>query len=190
MLIKRIVGYWVLKLIGWSFDQDFEWQDKQVVIGFPHTSNIDGVRSMFMYPLLGIDAHYLVKEELFRWPLSPVLRYMGGIPVTRSQHRNQVEELARQIRQSKKFTLVIAPEGTRGKMSIDAPVIKTGFWHIARSAGVPVVLMISDEKTKHGRFLGSIFPGDDLRQDLLKIQNIYHHEGIKISLPDLSEELN
>lgn len=186
MLIKQFVGYFVLKLIGWSFDKNFAWQDKQVVIGFPHRSNIDGVRSMFMYPLLGIDAHYLVKEDLFRWPFSWVLRFMGGIPVARDQQGNQVDEIVQKFAHNDKFTLVIAPEGTRGKMSVKAPAIKTGFWHIARKAGVPIVLMISDEQTKHGRFLASVVPSSHLQQDLLTIQAIYQREGLSIALPDLS----
>jgi len=189
MFIKRIVGYCVLKLIGWSFDRDFEFQDKQLVIGFPHTSNIDGVRAMFMYPLLGVDAHFMVKEELFRWPFSWVLRYMGGLPVARGQQAgNQVEQIAGEFARREKFTLVMAPEGTRGSLNSDTPVIKTGFWHIARTAGVPIVLMISDEQQKHGHFIGTLQPSDDLQQDLLTLRDIYLREGLMLTLPDLPQQ--
>jgi len=187
MLLKRIVGYWVLKFIGWSFDRDFDFKDKQVVIGFPHTSNIDGVRALFMFPLLGIDAHFLIKRELFRWPFSPVLRYMGGIPVMRSQHGNQVDELAQQFRQQQKFTLVITPEGTRTKDPANVPVIKTGFWFIARQARVPIVLLMADEIKNHGSFLGAVMPTDNLNNDLLKIQEIYRDNGVTVRLPELSK---
>jgi 1-acyl-sn-glycerol-3-phosphate acyltransferase len=189
IFLKQIVGYWVLKLIDWSFDNDYQWQNKQVVIGFPHTSNMDGVRALLMFPQLGISAHFLIKQELFRWPFSWVLRFMGGVPVFRGQQGHQVEQIVQQFASQKKYTLVLAPEGTRAKMSVAAPVIKTGFWHIAQKAGVPIVLMLSDEKKRRYRFLGSVLPGDDPQQDLQTIQAIYQREGVTIKLPDITDQL-
>lgn len=187
-ILKRSIGSCLLKLTGWTFDRDFVWEEKQVVVGFPHTSNMDGVRTLFMFPQLGIDAHFLIKKELFRWPFSAMLTYMGGVPVTRGKNKNQVELIAEEFKKRDEFTLALSPEGTRTKGKDEVPPIKTGFWHIARLAGVPIVLMFSDNKNKRGRFLGSLRTGDDIHQDMARIQEIYRREGIEIKVPEPADK--
>ena len=137
-----------------------------------------------MFPQLGIDAHFLIKKELFRWPFSSLLTYMGGVPITRGQKKNQVELIAEEFKKRDEFTLALAPEGTRTKGNDEIPPIKTGFWHIARLAGVPIVLMLSDNKNKRCKFLRSIQPGDDMDQGLKDIQEIYRGEGVEIKIPE------
>ena len=83
-----------------------------------------------------------------------------------------------EFKQRDEFTLVLAPEGTRGKDQAQQP-IKTGFWHIAKGANVPIILMLSDNQQKRGRFLGKITP-TTLEADLAYIQQLYRKTGVEL----------
>jgi len=173
----------LFKLTGWRYDKDHLWADKQVVIGFPHTSNMDAVRSIALFSILKIRTHTLIKKELFRWPLSWALQRLGGIPVSRGKKSNMVEQIANEFAKRDKFTLVLAPEASRSKGDATKRTIKTGFWHIAKRAEVPIVLMFSDGENKSVRFLGSIVPSDSMQADLDKIESIYRFHGIDLTMP-------
>lgn len=183
-MLMRYLGLLIFRLSGWSYDDDHDWLDKQVIIGFPHTSNMDAVRSTAVFSILKIRTHTLIKEELFRWPLSWLLSLVGGIPVARGKSSNIVEQVAAEFERRKRFNLVLAPEATRSKTGNTYRPIKTGFWHIAKRANVPIVFMMSDCKRKRARFLGSLVPSDSMQHDLKKIASIYRREGITIALPD------
>ena len=170
----------LFKLLGWSYDEKPElWSDKQVVIGFPHTTNMDAVRSLIMFKALGIRTSTMIKKELFRGATGVLLKAMHCIPVDRSSSTNVVDQVADIFNQSDKSTLVLAPEGTRSKNG-EKGQIKTGFWHIAKAADVPVVLMMSDNKAQRGRFLGRVTPGDNIEDDLKQIKAIYLDAGLDI----------
>ena len=186
MWFKKLVGIIFFKITGWTFDKDFAWYDKQIVVGFPHTTNMDGVRTLFMFPILGIKPYALIKKELFRWPFSCVIRYFGGVPVDRSKRTNLVDQIAKEFEQHEKFTLLIAPEGTRAKKDTSKKEIKTGFWYMAKAANVPIILMVSDAKQKKGSVLGVIHP-NDITEDLEQLKAIYGDKGVEVILPDLAK---
>lgn len=181
-VMTRFIGQAFFKCTGWTYDRRPElWSDKQVVIGFPHTSNMDAVRAFALFMALGLKTYTMIKRELFFWPLSLVLRLVGGLPVDRASSGQVVTRMAAEFEQHERFTLVVAPEGTRGKDG-QKPAIRTGFWHIAKAANVPIVLMLSDNASRQGRFLGRIHP-DNMPEDLRKIQALYREAGIEITLP-------
>lgn len=181
-MVSRFIGKAFFACTGWTYETPSHLlSDKQVIIGFPHTSNLDAVRAFALFMALGLQTFTLIKRELFFWPLSMILHLVGGLPVDRANSGQIVTKMADEFRQRERFTLVLAPEGTRGK-SGQKPSIRTGFWHIAKAANVPIVLMLSDNTSRCGRFLGRIEP-TNIKDDLLQIQALYREAGVEIVLP-------
>jgi 1-acyl-sn-glycerol-3-phosphate acyltransferase len=131
----RWLGRAILRAGGWRMVGEFPDIPKLVLVGAPHSSNWDGVWGFAAKLALGLDIKILGKRELFWWPLSVVLGWLGVIAVDRTDAHGVVEVLADRIRNADRFWFGLAPEGTR------KPVErwKTGFWKIARAADVPVL---------------------------------------------------
>lgn len=182
--MRKMLGDAIFKLNGWTYEYDKAvFADKQVVIGFEHTSNLDTILSLALFEMLGIKINTLIKKELFKGPLKPILTALGGIPVDRQASKDIVSQMAEEFAKRDKFTLVIAPEATRAKGDQERKPIRTGFWHIAKAANVPIVMMFANSKTKHGGVLGKIIPSDDLQADLEKIKALYQGIGIDVLIP-------
>lgn len=183
-MIGQTLGKTFFKAIGWTYEiaPDALNDPKQVVIGFPHTTNMDTVRAMALLNILDLPYHILVKQELFKPVLGQVLGGLGCIPVDRKNSKNIVQQMVEEFAQHARFTLVIAPEATRGKNG-EKPPIRTGFWQIAKAASVPIVLMLADNQQQKGLILGKIYPSGDMQADLQQIQAIYAEHGIHVELP-------
>ena len=124
-----------LRLTRWRVIGEFPNLRKFVIIVAPHTSNWDFVVGLMCDLALDLDAVWLAKHTIFVGPFGSWLRSLGGIPVVRSASHNVVSQVAAEFARRDKMVLAIAPEGTRSK--VDA--WKSGYWHIARAAGVPIV---------------------------------------------------
>ena len=183
--MKKILGKSIFKLTGWTYQVDPSiLEKKQVIIGFEHSSNLDAILSLAMFEILELNIHTLIKKELFKGPLKPILKYLGGIPVDRKSNLDIVAQMVQQFEQNEQFNLVIAPEATRAKNGEARKPIRTGFWHIAKAANVPIVFLFVNQKTKKGGIFGKIYP-TDLDQDLLKIKAMYkEHTGLDIVIPE------
>jgi len=183
-MIAQLLGKTFFKATGWTYEiaPDALSDPKQVLIGFPHTTNMDTVRAMALFNILALPYHILVKQELFKPVLGQLLTGLGCIPVDRKSSKNIVQQMVEEFAQHERFTLVIAPEATRGKNG-EKPPIRTGFWQIAKAANVPVVLMLADNERQKGLILGKIYPSDDMQADLQQIQAIYAAQGIHVELP-------
>ena len=130
----RWLGRTILRAGGWTIAGDWPDLPRLVVIAAPHSSGWDAFWGLAAKLAMGVDITFIAKAELFRGPLGWLLRRFGGLPVNRSAPGGIVEQTAARIRRSERMWFVLAPEGTR------RPVEhwKTGFWKIARAAGVPV----------------------------------------------------
>ena len=118
---------------------------------------------------LGIDAHFLAKDSLFRWPMGGFMRDMGGISVDRSARHDMVRLMIDEFARRDRFALTIAPEGTRSRVQ----TWRTGFYHIALGAGVPMVVGLMDYGRKRGGLGPAIMPTGDYRADMARIAEIY-----------------
>ncbi len=141
-----------MSLTGWKFAGNIPDEPKFVMIVAPHTSNWDfpvGVAALFA---LGFNISFLGKHTLFKWPLGIFMRWLGGIPVQRAERRDRVAETIEAFRSNDQLILAIAPEGTRKLVK----QWKTGFYHVADGAGVPIVPVAFDYGSRTVR-LGAPF---------------------------------
>lgn len=165
----RWLGRSVLRLGGWRVAGAFPDVPKVVLIGAPHSSNWDGVWGMAAKLALGLDIRILGKHQLFWGPLGPLMRALGVIAVNRAAARGVVAQVAARFHASERFWCGIAPEGTR------KPVErwKTGFWKVARAAGVPV-LPVYFHYPDRVIGIGPLFhTSDDLEHDLGRLRAWY-----------------
>ncbi len=155
---------------------------RSVFIAAPHTSNWDLPYTLMAAFVLGLRIHWLGKASLFRWPFGGVMRWLGGIAVDRSRPGGLVASAAETLAgDGPALQLVVPPEGTRGRTRH----WKTGFWHIARQANVPIVMAYMDYERKVCG-LGPLFTtSDDVEADLVVIKRFY--APIKGRRPDQFE---
>lgn len=125
----------LLRWLGWRVTGNLPDRPRLIVIAAPHTSNWDWVIAMVAMLALGIRINYLIKDSVFVWPLSVILRASGGIPIDRGSPAGLVEDVVARLRAAERIVMVITPEGTRSRVT----TWKTGFLRIAELAGVPVV---------------------------------------------------
>ncbi len=137
--VRRIATR-LLRLAGWNLVFRPAPMPKAVVIFYPHTSNWDFVIGILARAALSFPVRWAGKDTLFRWPFGGLLRKLGGIPVNRRQTTGLVRRLCEEFEREDSLYLAIAPEGTRSR----AEYWKSGFYHLARAAGVPLGLAFID----------------------------------------------
>jgi len=133
--VAEALGHAVFRLMDWRIEGQLPPFDKFVVIGAHHTSNWDFVLFIAAKFILRLNARWFGKHSIFRWPFGALMRYWGGIPIRRHLKLNTVEQAIEAFAEHRQFILVLSPEGTRRKVER----WKSGFYHIACGAGVPIV---------------------------------------------------
>ena len=166
--IARLFGNLVLKLFGWKRAGGVPDHPNMVIIAAPHTSNWDFIFLMATAYSFGISINWLGKDTLFKTPLGPLLRFMGGVPVDRSQPNNLVQSLCVQIDQGDGVNLVVPPAGTRRQTDY----WKSGFYRIAVAAQIPLVCGYLDYPKKEAG-LGLAFLPGELTEDMNRIREFY-----------------
>ena len=167
--IFHILARIIMRILGWRVDGMLPDLPKYVLIGAPHTSNWDFVLFLGLIFYLRANVRYMGKVELFRPPHGFFFRYCGGVPVDRQKSTGLVEQMVKACNESEKFILTIAPEGTRHHVT----EWKRGFYHIAKSAGIPIVLAVVDGKHKTVH-VGQVFqPTEDIEADMKSIQGFF-----------------
>ena len=166
---SRWLGRTILRLGGWTIAGNFANEPRMVLIAAPHSSGWDAVWGLAVKLAMGVEIAFLAKAELFRGPLGWLLRKFGGIPVDRTRAHGAVEQAAASLRSAERRWFVLAPEGTRRRVEH----WKSGFWHIARAANVPVFCAYFHypERTIG---LGELFHmTGDLDADMARIREYY-----------------
>jgi len=167
--IGYYLGCFILKLLGWKVSGEFPNTPKFVAAVAPHTSNWDFIIAIAVKLKLGITIRFLGKDSIFFWPLGPILRSWGGIPVERKSTHGLVAQVKTQFSQNEQLVLGLAPEGTRKK----SKEWKTGFLHIAHNANVPVVPMALDYRTKTFIVMKAQYINGDTEQELIRIKSLF-----------------
>lgn len=165
----RWVGRTLLGLGGWSIEGAVPDIRKCVTIAVPHTSNWDFYWSICAVFALGLRFDWIGKHTLFRKPFGSFMRWLGGTPVRRDATRGRVEQVVDIIERNDRYFLGIAPEGTRGATGH----WKTGFYHVALGAAVPILLGYIDYDRKVVGLGPTFDPTGDLDADLAAIGAFY-----------------
>jgi 1-acyl-sn-glycerol-3-phosphate acyltransferase len=158
-----------LALRGWRAEGRAPEVDKFVLIAAPHTSNWDLAYLLALAQVFGVRVSWMGKHTLFRWPMGWIMTRLGGIPVRRHQRENVVKQMAEAFRASRALALTVPPEGTRGYRDH----WKSGFYHIAREAHVPIVMGYLDYARKRGGFGPHLFPTGNVQRDMDEIRRFY-----------------
>lgn len=133
------------KLLGWKINGVLPVEIKKcVIIVVPHTSWHDFYIGALVRKIIKIDINFIAKQELFRFPFGWYFRWMGGAPVDRKSNKNTVQQVTEMFNSRDEFRLALAPEGTRKKVE----QWRSGFYHMAHNAGVPIFCVAFDYKTK------------------------------------------
>jgi len=161
------IGQTVLRLIRWRVVGTPPPLSKLVIIAGPHTSAWDVVIAFIAKLALGIDVSFLAKHTLFFWPLGPLLRSFGCLPVDRTGPHRVVDQMAERFASRTGFLLVLSPEGTRRRVD----QWKTGFYYIAQGAGVPIVPAALDFDQRWVHFGPPTYPAGDSEAEIAELRN-------------------
>ena len=164
--------------MGWRVDGDFPRTPNAVLIVAPHTSNWDFVVGVAAKFYLELDVHWLGKNTLFRKPFHGFFRWLGGIPVERTASHGVVQQTVETIQRHEQFLLALSPEGTRKRVES----WKTGFYQIAKAAGIPIIPVAFDYAKRIIQIGESIQPTDSMEMDFMKLQTFY--EDVKGKRPE------
>ena len=159
----------ILARLGWRIEGEIANLPKMVLIGAPHTSNWDLILTIGAMFALGVRFSWVAKHTIFRWPLGPLLRWLGGIGINRQSSKGFVEKMVAEIQSREQILLALMPEGTRSKVK----EWRSGFYHIANQAKVPICLVIFDYGRKILRLGPTISTTGDYATDLPHIQSFY-----------------
>jgi 1-acyl-sn-glycerol-3-phosphate acyltransferase len=159
----------VLRLLGWRVVGEVPAERRFVLIGAPHTSNWDFPLMIMAVLVARLDVHWMGKHTLFPRPLAGFMKWLGGVPIDRRQANNTVEQMIDRFGQADAWILLIPPEGTRARVER----WKTGFYHIAHGAGVPVVRGFIDASRRELGFGPAFVTTGELDADLVSIQQFY-----------------
>lgn len=165
----RRFSKFILKRTGWKYHLQFPETKKFIIIGAPHTSNMDWLVMFLITRAENLPFHWLGKDDIFRPPLGGLMRKLGGISIDRSKHTNFVQQVVNVFNNSKELMIIITPEGTRGKTKF----WKSGFYYIALGANVPIVLGGVDYPTKTLLVDKWFYPSGDVKSDMEIVREFY-----------------
>ena len=164
------ISWIAFKITGWKLKGCLPEYPKYVLIGAPHTSNWDFPLALATAFLIRLDFYWLGKDALFKGPLDPIMRWLGGTPVDRNTSNNVVQSTIDIFNQHERLIITIAPEGTRSKVK----EWKRGFYHIANGAGIPIVQAFLDYEHGIVGFGPTFYPTGDIEKDIKEIQGFYN----------------
>lgn len=169
----RALSRLVLGLMGWRVEGmsagEIAAYPKYVLIAAPHTSNWDFPVTLMVAFVLRLRVYWMAKASVFAGPLGPLARWLGGIAVDRTASSNLVQKTMDAFAARERLAVIVAPEGTRGKVTH----WKTGFYHIAHGAGVPIGLAYLDYARKVGGIGRMYTTSGDIEADMVEIRQFY-----------------
>lgn len=158
-----------LFILGWKTKGKIPDIKKFVLIAAPHSSNWDFVFFLLIIFKFKMSVHWMAKHTMFKWPFKWLLIRLGGIPINRSEKSNIVQSMTDAFNQSRELIITIAPSGTREKVT----QWKTGFYHIARQANVPIVFGFIDYRQKTIGIGPAFNTSGDMDGDMRAIKAFY-----------------
>jgi len=167
--VIRNIALWYMKKRGWRIEGVLPTERKFVAILAHHTSNWDFPIGISVALYFKVRVCWLGKNTLFRGPMGPLMRWFGGIPVHRMEPADLVDEVVEFLSHQEDAVIGITPEATRSRVT----KWKTGFYRIAHTLELPIVLAYLDYKQKAGGIGLTIYPTGDFEADMAKIRKFY-----------------
>jgi 1-acyl-sn-glycerol-3-phosphate acyltransferase len=179
--MKFISKLILCNIFGWKIIGGFPTEVKKyLIIVVPHTSWVDFPIALAVKFITKLEVSYFGKASLFKPPFGWFFRYFGGIPIDRSKNSNMVDAIVAEYNQRDEFIFSLSPEGTRKKVD----KWKTGFYHIAKNANVPIVKVALDYKNKEVRIDNPVHLTDNMEKDYEEMHAYFH--GVVGRHPELS----
>ena len=180
----RFFFTWYLSITGWkAVNAGSTNLKKFVMVVAPHTSSWDVIMGFAFRSFLKLGhIKFIGKQELFKPPFGFIFRKLGGVPVDRFNHNNFVDQVVDMFNTNESFAIALSPEGTRKKVDR----LRTGFYHIARKANVPIVMVAFDFEHKEFRFAPPFLTTADEAADIKKI--LLFFKDVKGKIPELGLE--
>lgn len=178
----KAISDFLLYIMGWEINNQIPKSVKKaVIIVAPHTSLWDTVMGKLGFWHMNVDSKLLIKGEAFKWPYGGFLKMIGGLPVNRNKSTRLTDTVAQMFNEHDTLFITITPEGTRKLVK----EWKRGFYYIALTAKVPIVLGVLDYKNKKGGMKKLFYPTGDIEKDIVEIQSFY--KGIEGKNPHRSK---
>jgi len=142
--VTRFLGEMILKMTGWKITGTLPDEKKIIIVGAPHTSNWDLIIAMASMLAVGLKFSWMMKKEAFFFPMGPLWKSLGGVPIDRSKKSNVTDQMVDWFESNEKAWIGITPEGTRSKVTN----YKKGYLRMAYAANVPVFIIGLNGPTK------------------------------------------
>jgi 1-acyl-sn-glycerol-3-phosphate acyltransferase len=171
MFIKLLcyLSYLLVRAMGWRITGERPREPKVMILGAPHTSNLDYFLTLALMHHFQLPLRYLIKDSVFRTPLGPLIRMLGGIPVDRSKANNLVEGIVNTIKAQEVMAIGVLPEGTRKYV----PYWRSGFYYIASGAEIPIYPVSVDGPNKHLHMGPALVTSGDIEADMELLANFF-----------------
>lgn len=170
----RALGKLWYKYNGWTFKNEIPDDLRSfILLGAPHTSNVDLFAAMALAELMQRNAKFVIKNDWLKFPMNLLMEPAGAIGLDREKlkrlgNANTTDLMADLFKQYQELVLMISPEGTRSPTTH----WKTGFYYIAQKAGIPIVLAYGDYQNKV-LGLGPVIWPTDFEKDFQTILEFY-----------------
>jgi 1-acyl-sn-glycerol-3-phosphate acyltransferase len=176
--MRKFIARILFRLSGWTMDENIPAEVQRcVIIAAPHTSNWDLWYARLAFFLMDIPLRFTIKKEWMRFPFGPLTRALGGIGIDRSPkqpgqpRKSMTEAMADLFTKHEVLAVMVTPEGTRSLRT----EWKTGFYHVAQMANVPIALGYLDYKRKHAGVGPIIHPSGDIDKDMRTMMDFYRN---------------
>jgi 1-acyl-sn-glycerol-3-phosphate acyltransferase len=167
--LRRWIARSFLAATGWEAEGPRPEPDRYVLIAAPHTTNWDFPYLLAFATIFDLEISWMGKSSLFRPPFGGIMRFLGGIPIRRERSHNVVASMVEAFAVRERLGLVVPAEGTRDYVDH----WKSGFYHIARTARVPIVLSYLDYSRRRGGFGPVFHPSGEIKRDMDRIRAFY-----------------
>ena len=175
--MRWLTKFIYFKILGWQVVGNINMSQhtikKAVIIAAPHTSWHDFYMGVLFRSVVDINTNYVAKKELFAFPFGWFFKALGGIPINRGVNENKVEAIANLFMGKEEFRITLSPEGTRKKVE----TWRTGFYHIAKKANVPIIMFTLDFGNKQNKVSEPFYTTDDIEADFKFMHKFY--EGVQ-----------
>jgi len=183
-MLRWLSKFIYFKILRWKIvgntNMSIDTIKKAVIIAVPHTSWHDFYVGVLLRKTIGLKTNFIAKKELFIGPIGWYLKAIGGEPIDRKSNENTVESVTTLFNSRDEFRMTLAPEGTRKKVT----EWKTGFYHIAKKANVPIIMFSLDFGKKENKISEPFYPTNDKDADFKFMKSFY--EGVVGKIPEYS----